>query len=59
MCCTAAPYPLFKLTVAHSLIYTYFEQNNNRAFLVVQDILEYGFQDNIFSSFNIKQLQEI
>ncbi|EAS29980.2 FluG domain-containing protein [Coccidioides immitis RS] len=40
-------------------IYSYFERNDNLAFCVVQDILEYGFQDDVYSSPFIKKPRDI
>jgi len=36
-------------------IFTYIERNDNLGLCVIQDILEYAFEDNVFSSPYIKE----
>jgi len=40
-------------------IFTYTERNDNLGLCVVQDILEYGFQDEVFASDRIKKPRDI
>lgn len=47
------------LTKHESPIFSYTERNDNLGFCVIQDILEFAFQDEVFASECIKQPRDL
>ncbi|EER43971.1 FluG protein [Histoplasma capsulatum H143] len=55
----AAVSQVLSLTFSSSPIFSYTEWNDNLGFCVIQDIIEYAFQDGVFASEYIKNPQDI